>query len=55
MSRYIHLKRNLAYNEMLIVCPHCKAELIKEIEFRATGENQIIYTREKCPICFKEL
>ncbi len=46
-------KRKLDFDETLIICPHCKTELIKKIEIRATGESSKVAYRDRCPKCWK--
>lgn len=48
-------KHKLNFGEALIICPHCKAELIKKIEIRATGESSSVAYRDRCPKCWKLL
>ena len=44
--------RTLSFNDILIICPNCKAELIKKIELRATRYNQLKISKDKCPNCY---
>lgn len=46
-------KHKLDFDEALIICPHCKAELIKKIEIRATGESSIVACRDRCSKCWR--
>lgn len=46
-------KCKLDFDEALIICPHCKTELIKKTEIRATRESSTVAYRDRCPKCWK--
>lgn len=48
-------KRKLDFDEVLIICPHCKYEFTKKIEIKATGESLKGSFRDRCPKCWKLL